>query len=427
MCKIKNIHARQILDSRGIPTIETEIMLEDGTMSSASVPSGKSTGQFEAIELRDNSSSYFGKSVEKAVNNVNTIIANNLIGISVLNQYKIDELLKKLDGTQNKSKLGANAILSVSIACLKSASKYYNLPLYKYLGGINSYTLPVPLMNIINGGLHSDNNLSIQEFMIAPVGANSFSEALEMSVRIYYELKELLKKNGYSTAIGDEGGFAPELKSNEDAIEFILKSISKCGYIDKVYLCLDVAASELYNRNNYIINIKGRKKILNNHQLVDYYTTLIKDYPIISIEDGLADNDIEGWKYLTYKLSDNCQLVGDDLFVTNSIRLKKGINENIANSVLIKPNQIGTVTEMMQTIKIANEYNYSTIMSHRSGETEDNYLADFAVGLNCKQIKCGAPTRGERIAKYNQLLKIEQILGKTCIYTGYNAFNINLN
>lgn len=427
MCNISNIIARQILDSRGIPTIETTVILENGTSAIASVPSGKSTGQYEAIELRDNSESYLGKSVEKAITNINTIISSNLVGYNVLNQYKIDEKLKILDGTQNKSKLGANTLLSVSIACLKCASNYSKLPLFKYIGGINAYTIPVPLMNIINGGLHSDNDLSIQEFMVAPVGANSFSEALEMVIRIYYELKCLLKKNGYSTAIGDEGGFAPELKSNEDAIEYILKAITICGYINKVYLCLDIAASELLNRNNYIINIKGRKKILSNIQLVEYYSNLLKNYPIISIEDGLADNDIEGWEYLTNELSDKCQLVGDDVFVTNPIRLSNGIDNNIANSILIKPNQIGTVSEMMYTLKIANENNYNTIMSHRSGETEDSYLADFAVGFNCKQIKCGAPCRGERIAKYNQLLKIEQILGNSCIYSGFKAFNIKLN
>ncbi|MCD8377720.1 MAG: phosphopyruvate hydratase [Candidatus Gastranaerophilales bacterium] len=425
MCGIKDIKSRQILDSRGIPTVETDIILNNGISARASVPSGKSTGQFEAFELRDKNSLYNGKSVLKAVNNINTVIAENLEGMNVFKQYEIDGLLRKLDGTQNKSKLGANAILSVSIACAKAAAKCCGAELFQYLGGVCAVNLPVPMMNIINGGVHSDNNLSIQEFMISPVGAETFSEALEMGVDVFYELKFLLAKKGYSTSVGDEGGFAPDLKSGEEAIEFILNAIANKGYIDKIFLCIDAAASEFYDNKSYKINIKRKNKVLTSEKLVDYYVNLVSEYPIISIEDGLADNDIEGWKYLTRKLSDKCQLVGDDLFVTNAKRLSYGIENNIANAVLIKPNQIGTLTEFIETIALAKDYGYNTIMSHRSGETEDNYIADFSIGLSCPQIKTGSLCRSERIAKYNQLLRIEEILGKSCHYCGYKAFNIN--
>lgn len=427
MNKIAKIKALQILDSRGIPTVETTVILENGTHASASVPSGKSTGQFEACELRDKDKNYSGKSVHKAVSHVNEIIADNLIGENVFHQLEIDEKLKQLDGTQNKSKLGANAILSVSIACAKAAAKNRGIHLFEYLGGIFADTVPVPMMNIINGGAHSDNDLSIQEFMIAPVGAGSCSEALGIGVDIFYELKSILHSKGYSTSVGDEGGFAPDIKSSEEAFEYILTAIANTGNIDTVKLCVDVAASEFYNNNNYDIKIKRKNKLLTSEEMVEYLTSLVDEYPIISIEDGLADDDIEGWKYLTYKLGDRCQLVGDDLFVTNPKRLEMGIENNLANAVLIKPNQIGTLSETIETIKLANGYGYSTVMSHRSGETEDNYISDFAVGLGCPQIKTGSLCRSERIAKYNQLLRIENILGKTCRYAGYKAFNINLD
>ena len=427
MTKIIDLSARQILDSRGIPTVETTVFLENGISARASVPSGKSTGQFEALELRDKSSQYMGKSVLKAVNNVNTIIAENITGADVFEQFKIDEILKKTDGTQNKSKLGANAILSVSTACAKAAAKTLGVEIFQYLGGLYADTLPVPMMNIINGGLHSDNGLSIQEFMIAPLGAASFNEALKTGVEIFYELKDILAKKGYSTSVGDEGGFAPDIKSAEEAFEYILKAIENKGFIDKVYLCIDAAASEFYVKDVYKINIKRKNKTLTSDKLVDYYCGLVNDYPLISIEDGLADDDIEGWKYLTHKLNGKCQIVGDDLFVTNPKRLAAGIESGIANSVLIKPNQVGTLTETIETIKLAKNYGYTTIMSHRSGETEDTYIADFAVGLGCTQIKSGSLCRSERIAKYNQLLRIEDILGKTSHYSGYNAFNINFN
>jgi len=427
MNKIENIKARQILDSRGIPTVETVITLDNGIKSRASVPSGKSTGQYEAVELRDKTSSYLGKSVHKAVNNVNQIIAETLKGFDIYNQTGIDETLIKLDGTQNKSKLGANAILSVSIAAAKAAAKSLGINLFQYLGGIYSSELPTPMMNIINGGAHSDNNLSIQEFMITPAGAESFSEALEMGMEVFYELKSLLNKKGYSSSVGDEGGFSPELKSTEDAFEFILNAIANKGYIDKIFLCIDAAASEFYEHDSYKINIKRKTKTLTSEKLIEYYAGLANDYPLISIEDGLADDDTEGWKYLTQKLGNRCQLVGDDLFVTNKKRLQIGIENNIANAVLIKPNQIGTLTETIETIKLAKKYGYSTIMSHRSGETEDNYIADFSVGLGCSQIKTGSLCRSERITKYNQLIRIEEFLGKSSSYSGYSAFNITLN
>ncbi|MCM1266006.1 MAG: phosphopyruvate hydratase [Candidatus Gastranaerophilales bacterium] len=424
MDKILDIKAQQILDSRGVPTIETTVYLDYGISASASVPSGKSTGQFEAIELRDNQDSYDGKSVYKAIKNVNTTISEHLSGEDIYNQANIDFILKNLDGTENKSKLGANAILSVSIACAKAAAKSLGIPLFQYLGGIYADTLPVPMMNILNGGAHSDNGLSIQEFMVAPIGAISFSDALEIGVDIFYELKSLLHNKGYSTAVGDEGGFAPKLQSSEEAFDFIITAIENLGLIGSVRLCIDVAASEFYKNNFYNIKVNRETKNLTSEEMVDYLCCLVNDYPIVSIEDGLADDDIEGWKYMTYKLGDKCQLVGDDLFVTNPKRLMLGIDNNIANAVLIKPNQIGTLSETIETIKIANSYGYKTVMSHRSGETEDNYIADFAVGFGCSQIKTGSLCRGERIAKYNQLLRIENILGKTCRYSGYKAFNI---
>ena len=424
MNKIRKIEAVQILDSRGLPTVETSVSLDNGISAVASVPSGKSTGQFEAIELRDKQESYNGKSVYKAIKNVNTIISDNLCGEEILNQSNIDEILNKLDGTDNKSKLGANSLLSVSIACAKAAAKLLDIPLFEYLGGIFAKTLPVPMMNILNGGAHSDNGLSIQEFMIIPVGAVSFSDALEIGVDIFYELKTLLQNKGYSTSVGDEGGFAPNLKSSEEAFDFIITAIENLGLMGSVRLCIDIAASELYDNNLYSIKINRENKYLNSEEMTDYLCCLVNDYPIISIEDGLADDDIEGWKYLTYKLGDKCQLVGDDLFVTNPKRLMLGIDNNIANAVLVKPNQIGTLSETIETIRIANNYGYKTIMSHRSGETEDNYISDFAVGLGCSQIKTGSLCRGERIAKYNQLLRIEKILGNSCKYSGYKAFNI---
>lgn len=426
MSYIDDIYAREILDSRGNPTIEVEVVLEDGTMARAQVPSGASTGAFEACELRDEDESrYMGKGVLNAIDNVNTIIAPELIGSDVLDQTGIDALLIELDGTDNKNNLGANAILGVSMAVARAAAAYLEQPLYKYLGGVNANTLPAPMMNILNGGEHADNNVDIQEFMVMPLGIETFSEGVRACVEIYHNLKKVLKGKSLSTSIGDEGGFAPNLKSNEEALEVILEAIEKAGYKagEEIYLALDVAATEMYSDGVYDFKGEGIKR--NYKELVEYYAKLVEKFPIISIEDGLDEEDWEGWKYLTEKLGDKIQLVGDDLFVTNTTRLEKGINSGVANSILIKVNQIGTVTETLNAIEMAKRAGYTAVISHRSGETEDTFIADLAVAVNAGQIKTGAPCRTDRVAKYNQLLRIEEELDESAIYKGQkNLYNL---
>lgn len=420
---IEDVVARQILDSRGNPTVEVDVTLACGVVGRAAVPSGASTGIFEALELRDgDKSNYLGKSVLKAVDNVNTIIAPELIGEDAANQTLIDKLMIDLDGTDNKSKLGANAILGVSLACAKASSLAYEMPLYRYLGGINAVTLPVPMMNIINGGAHADNNIDFQEFMIAPVGASSFQEAIKMGAEVFHNLKAVLKSRGLVTSVGDEGGFAPNLESNSEGIEVILEAIEKAGYTtEQIKICLDVASSEFYEDGKY--NLAGENKTLSREEMVDFLVSWVDKYPIISIEDGMAEEDWEGWKMLTDKIGDKCQLVGDDLFVTNTKRLSQGIEKGVANSILIKVNQIGTLTETLQAISMAHEAGYTAISSHRSGETEDTFIADLAVATNCGQIKTGSASRSDRIAKYNQLIRIEQQLGSAAVYRGLKAFN----
>lgn len=434
MYRIRKIDALQILDSRGIPTVFVEIELKNGIKGSASVPSGASVGSREAIELRDNNPEiYFGKGVSKAVENINTILAPHLIDMDVTNQGKIDSYLIELDNTINKSRFGANSLLAISLACARAAANYYELPLYKYLGGTNATTLPTPIMNIINGGAHATNNLDFQEFMIAPVGFKTFSEALRAGDEVFHILKQILKSKGISVAVGDEGGFAPDLTSAEKAIELIIQAIEKSGYgTNKIKICLDVAASEFYEEGDCSdgicslskYNLNGIAKSYTTEEMIDYLEKLVINYPIISIEDGVAENDDLGWIELTKKLSGKCQIVGDDLFVTNSKLLQIGINENIANSIIIKPNQIGTLTETLKTIKLAKSNNYSTIISHRSGETEDSFIADLAVAVNSGIIKTGSLCRSERVCKYNRLLKIENELGKSAIYNGIEAFRI---
>lgn len=420
---IVDVRARQILDSRSNPTIEAEVILEDGTVGRAAVPSGASTGIFEAVELRDNDKSiYNGKGVLKAVDNVNILIAEQLIGLNVLDMTYIDKVLIELDGTPNKEKLGANAMLGVSLACARAGAEYLGIPLYKYLGGVNAKVLPVPMMNIINGGKHADNNVDLQEFMIMPCGAESFSDALRMSSEVYHTLKKLLGEKGYNTGVGDEGGFAPDLKSNEEAVMIIVEAIEKSGYVPgkEIFIALDPASSEIYENGRY--NLKGEGKILSSAEMVAYYENLVNKYPIISIEDGMAEEDWDGWKMLTDKLGKKIQLVGDDLFVTNTKRLKKGIEKGVANSILIKLNQIGTLTETFDAIEMAERAGYTAVVSHRSGETEDTTIADLVVAVNAGQIKTGAPARTERVAKYNQLLRIEEELGETAEYKGLKAF-----
>lgn len=424
---IKTIHARQILDSRGNPTIEVDVKLESGAFGRASVPSGASTGAFEAVELRDGDKSFYnGKSVLNAVKNVNEIIQPNLIGKNSFNQKLIDKVMIELDGTQNKSKLGANAILGVSLACTKASANSKNKPLFEYLGDGN--VLPVPMMNILNGGKHADNNVNCQEFMIMPVGVKSFSEALRCGAEVFHALKKVLKEAGYSTAVGDEGGFAPNLKSDEDGLIFIVEAIKKAGYKPgkDVFIALDVASTEMYDEAEKI----GKKgsyyfwktgQIFTTDELISYYKDLIKKYPIISIEDGLAEEDWAGWQKLTKALGKKVQLVGDDLFVTNTERLKKGIEKKCANSILIKLNQIGSLSETVDAINLAKQNGMSVIISHRSGETEDTTIADLCVALNCGLIKTGAPSRTDRVAKYNQLLRIEESLGKSA---KFNSFNV---
>ncbi|EQB90029.1 enolase [Clostridium punense] len=421
--EIIDVYARQILDSRAFPTVEVEVVLEDGTMGRAAVPSGASTGQFEAVELRDGDKDiYNGKGVMSAVDNVNNIIAEELIGMNVFDQVAIDKTMIELDGTDNKGKLGANAMLGVSLACARAAASYLGLGLYQYIGGVNAKVLPVPMMNILNGGKHADNNVDLQEFMIMPCGASSFSEALRMSAEVYHALKGILKSKGLATAVGDEGGFAPDLASNEDAIKVIMEAIEKAGYKagEEIFIALDPASSEFFEDGKY--NLAGEGRVLTPEEMANYYVELCEKYPIISIEDGMAEEDWEGWKHITEKLGNKIQLVGDDLFVTNTKRLEMGIDRGVANSILIKLNQIGTLTETINAIEMAARAGYTAVVSHRSGETEDTTVADLVVAMNAGQIKTGAPARSERVAKYNQLLRIEEELGEMAEYRGLKSF-----
>jgi enolase len=424
MSEIIDIYAREILDSRGNPTVEVEVYLESGAMGRAAVPSGASTGEREALELRDGDMDrYLGKGVQKAVAHVNEVITEALLGWEATDQTEIDRKLMEMDGTEFKSNLGANALLGVSLAVAKAAAEDSGLPLYQYLGGINAKELPVPMMNIINGGEHADNNVDIQEFMIMPVGAGSFKEALRMGAEIFHALKKVLKDKGYNTSVGDEGGFAPNLESNEEALEVIMDAIRAAGYNPgkDVLLALDVAASELYKDGRYILENEAQKE-KSAADLVEFYADLVERYPIISIEDGMAENDWDGWKLLTERLGDRIQLVGDDLFVTNTSILKEGIVKCIANSILIKVNQIGTLTETLDAIEMAKRAGYTAVISHRSGETEDTFIADLAVATNAGQIKTGSLCRTDRVCKYNQLLRIEDELGDVAIYRGAEVF-----
>lgn len=420
MSYIASIVARQILDSRGNPTVEVDILTETERLGRAAVPSGASTGVHEAVELRDNKKNYYGgKSVLKAVNNVNTVIADHLLGWDVADQTGIDAKLIQLDGTANKGKLGANAMLAVSMAVAKAAALEANLPLYRYIGGTNAKILPIPMMNILNGGAHADNKIDFQEFMVMPVGASTFSEGLQWGVEIFHALKSVLKKKGFSTNVGDEGGFAPNIQSNEEAIETVLTAIQAAGYKtgSQVMIAMDAANSELWDakKKKYVFH-KSSGKEMTSEQLVDYWTKWVKQYPICSIEDGMAEDDWKGWKMLTDSIGSKCQLVGDDLFVTNVNRLERGIKEGVGNALLVKVNQIGTVTETINAVSMAQNNGYNTIMSHRSGETEDTTIADLAVALNCGQIKTGSASRTDRMAKYNQLIRIEEMLADTAIY-----------
>ncbi len=422
MSFILDVHARQILDSRGNPTVEVDVITESGAMGRAAVPSGASTGIHEAVELRDgNAKQYAGKGVLKAVKNVNEKIATELMGFDASEQAAIDQAMIELDGTENKSKLGANAILAVSMAVAKAAAEEAGLPLYRYVGGTNAKTLPVPMMNIVNGGAHADNKIDFQEFMIMPVGASSFSEGLRWGTEIFHVLKSVLKKKGYSTNVGDEGGFAPNIQSNEEAIETVLEAITQAGYKagSQIVIAMDAANSELWDakKKKYVFH-KSSGKVMSSDELVKYWETWVKKYPIVSIEDGMAEDDWNGWKNLTDAIGKKCQLVGDDLFVTNVTRLQQGIDKKIGNGLLVKVNQIGTVTETINAVTLAQHNSYNTIMSHRSGETEDVTIADLAVALNCGQIKTGSASRTDRIAKYNQLLRIEEELGSNAIYLG---------
>lgn len=417
---IADIFAREIIDSRGNPTLEADVTLEDGSFGRAAVPSGASTGEHEAVELRDGDAArYGGKGTLKAVANVNEVIADALIGISADEQTQIDRLLLELDGTENKSKLGANATLGVSLAVAKAAADYLGMPLYRYIGGINAHLLPTPMMNILNGGRHADNNVDIQEFMIIPIGAETFADALRMGTDVFHALKSVLKSKGMITSVGDEGGFAPSLSSNEAAFDVILEAIEKAGYTvgEDIVLAIDVAASEMVRDGQYVF-YKSSQKVFTPEEMVAWYVSLCEKYPIVSIEDGMGENDWDGWKLLTDALGDHVQLVGDDLFVTNPAFLERGISEGIANAILIKVNQIGTLTETLETIRLAQRYGYRTIISHRSGETEDVTIADIAVATNAGQIKTGAPSRTDRVAKYNQLLRIEEMLGSAAVYGG---------
>ena len=423
MFEIKAIKAREVLDSRGNPTVEVDVCLANGILGRAIVPSGASTGQFEAVELRDGDKKrYLGKGVTKAVNHVNTIIAPQLVGKDVRMQVEIDQFLIHLDGTENKANLGANAILGVSLACAKAAAKASNMSLYRYIGGTNAKVLPAPMMNILNGGKHADNTVDIQEFMIMPLGAPTFKEALKVGTEVFHALKAVLKDKGYSTAVGDEGGFAPNLKSNEEAFLVIVEAIEKAGYTagEDVYIAIDVASSELYKDGKYHLTGEGVEKTA--EEMIDFYEAMIKKYPIISIEDGLDEDDWTGWKSMTERIGEKVQLVGDDLFVTNTKRLGRGIDNHTANSILIKVNQIGTRTETLEAIELAKEAGYTAVISHRSGETEDVTIADIAVAVNAGQIKTGAPSRTDRVAKYNKLLRIEEELGNRALYKGKQGF-----
>ncbi len=419
---IASVQARQILDSRGNPTVEVDVITDAGVLGRAAVPSGASTGVHEAVELRDgDKDTYLGKGVLKAVNNVNTVIREELNGVYVFDQNAIDKKMITLDGTDNKGNLGANAILGVSLACAKAAAEEARQPFYRYVGGVNASLLPIPMMNIINGGSHADNSIDFQEFMVMPVGANTFSDALRMGTEVFHTLKKVLKDKGYSTNVGDEGGFAPNLKSNEEAIEFVLTAIEKAGYKPgkDIYIALDPASSEYYLEKENMYHFKkssGEK--LTPAQMVDYWVDWTKKYPIISIEDGLAEDDWKGWKLITEKIGDKIQLVGDDLFVTNVNRLQKGIDKGVANSILVKVNQIGTLSETINAVQLAQTNSYTSVMSHRSGETEDSTIADLAVALHCGQIKTGSASRSDRMAKYNQLLRIEEQLGEAARFLG---------
>lgn len=425
MSIISDIYAREILDSRGNPTVEVEVWTESGGHGRAAVPSGASTGAFEAVELRDGDKDrYMGKGVQKAVDNVNDIIALELIGMDAANQVVIDQIMIELDGTQNKRKLGANAILGVSMACARAAADVFGLPLYQYLGGVNAKTLPVPMMNILNGGEHADNNVDIQEFMIMPVGARNFKEALRMGAEVFHNLKAVLKGKGLNTAVGDEGGFAPNLTSNEEALATIVEAIKVAGYVPgkDIMLALDVAASEIYNEDTKKYVLAGEGKEFTAAEFVDFYSEMVDKYPIISIEDGLDEEDWDGWKLMTEKLGKKVQLVGDDLFVTNTERLSRGIEADTANSILIKLNQIGTITETLDAIEMAKVAGYTAVISHRSGETSDNTIADLVIAVNAGQIKTGAPSRSDRVSKYNQLLRLEDQLGTAAQYNGIKTF-----
>ncbi len=428
MSIVINVHARQIFDSRGNPTVEVDVETENGFVGRAAVPSGASTGEHEAVELRDGGDKYMGKGVTNAINNVNTILAEELLGVNVFEQNYIDKLMCEIDGTPNKSKLGANAILGVSLAVAKAAAKELGMPLYRYVGGVSANTLPVPMMNIINGGSHSDAPIAFQEFMVMPVKANNFTQALQMGSEIFHNLKKVLHDRNLSTAVGDEGGFAPTLDGTEDALDTIALAVKNAGYTlgDDIMIALDCAAAEFYVNGKYdYTKFEGESgKVRTSTEQADYLAELSEKYPIISIEDGMDENDWEGWKYLTEKVGNKVQLVGDDLFVTNVDRLSRGINENIANSILIKVNQIGTLTETIAAVNMAHNAGFTSVMSHRSGETEDNTIADLAVALNCGQIKTGSASRSDRMAKYNQLLRIEEQLGDVAYYPQENAFKV---
>lgn len=427
MSEIIDVYGREVLDSRGNPTVEVEITLIDGTVGRAIVPSGASTGAFEAVELRDNDKKrYMGKGVTKAVDHVNNECAEALIGLDAHRQREVDAALLAADGTKNKGKLGANAILGCSLACARAAAEYLDVPLYEYLGGVNAHVLPTPMMNILNGGVHADNNVDFQEFMIVPVGATTFSQCLQWSAQVYHTLKAVLKADGHSTGVGDEGGFAPDLKNNKEPLEYIVKAIKKAGFKPgkDFMIAMDPATSELYNKRTKKYNLKGEKRELTSEQMVNYWKKLVSEFPIISIEDGLAEEDWQGWEKLTKAIGDKVQLVGDDLFVTNKNRLEKGIANDAANALLVKVNQIGTLTETLEAMETAFRNKYACVVSHRSGESEDTTIADLVVATNAGQIKTGAPARTDRVAKYNQLLRIEDELGDMAEYAGWDGFNV---
>ena len=421
MSEIVHVQGRQILDSRGNPTVEVDVVLATGATGRAAVPSGASTGEHEAVELRDGGERFGGKSVSNAVANVNGEIAQEIRGLDALSQRMIDTALIELDGTDNKSRLGANAILGTSLAVAKAAADELEMPLYRYVGGANAHVLPVPMLNVVNGGVHADNSIDFQEFMIMPVGAPSFSEALRWGVETYHVLKQLLHDRGLSTAVGDEGGFAPDLPSNEDAVRILVEAIDAAGFVpgDDIAIAMDPAVSELYRDGHY--HLTGEGKVLGADELVEYWTRIVDTYPIVSIEDGMAEDDWDGWQSLTEEIGSRVQLVGDDLFVTNTRRLRQGIERGVANSILIKVNQIGSLTETLETVELATRRGYTSVMSHRSGETEDTTIADLAVATNCGQIKTGAPARSDRVAKYNQLLRLEADLGEAAAFRGINA------